>query len=735
MATTTKNAPRSGKADPCCDARRASDGAMKPFTAIWPGRSQPRGAHWDGEGVNFAVFSEHADGVELCLFDPTGRRELQRIRLVESTDQVFHCYLPEARPGLLYGYRMYGPYRPEQGLRFNPHKLLLDPYARSIAGAVRWSDALFGYSVGHKRADLSFDRRDSASAMPKSKVIEPAFTWGNDQPPDVPWHDMAIYELHVRGFTMQHPDVPPALRGTYAGLGTAPVVDYLKRLGVTTVELMPVHYFVDDRRLVQQGLRNYWGYNTIGYFAPEARYSASGKVNEFKTMVKTLHSAGLEVILDVVYNHTAEGNELGPTLCFRGMDNSAYYRLQAGDPRRYMDYTGCGNTLNMQHPRVLQLIMDSLRYWVTEMHVDGFRFDLAPALARELHEVDRLGAFFDILRQDPVLNRVKLIAEPWDLGEGGYQVGNFPPGWAEWNDKYRDTIRAYWRGDGGLIGEFARRLTGSSDLYGRSGRSPHASINFITAHDGFTLRDLVSYDAKHNEANLEDNHDGSDNNISCNCGVEGPTDDPAIASLRARQSRNLLATLLFSQGVPMLTAGDEIGRTQRGNNNAYCQDNPLSWVDWTIDDARNRLLTFVRRVVELRRLHPAFRRRHFFEGRSLHGDDAKDIAWLKPDGAEMTEQEWNNDFARSLGVYLAGNRLGESDGRGRDVTDDDFLLLFNAHDGVIPFTLPAFDGFGWIVLLDTARDEGLLPDGTYRGDNAYPVEGRSLVLLQKVSPS
>ena len=708
---------------------------MKPFTAVWPGRSLTRGATWDGEGVNFAVFSEHAERVELCVFDRTGRRELQRIPLVERTDEVFHCYLPEARPGLLYGYRMHGPYRPEQGLRFNPHKLLLDPYAQSIAGSLRWSDALFGYNVGHKRGDLSFDRRDSAGAMPKSKVIEPAFTWGDDRPPNIAWHDMVIYELHVRGFTMQHPDVPPVLRGTYAGLATAPVIDYLKRLGVTTIELMPVHYFVDDRRLVEQGLRNYWGYNTIGYFAPEARYSASGKVNEFKTMVKTLHSAGLEVILDVVYNHTAEGNELGPTLCFRGMDNSAYYRLQPGNARQYMDYTGCGNTLNMQHPRVLQLIMDSLRYWVTDMHVDGFRFDLASALARELHEVDRLGAFFDILRQDPVLNRVKLIAEPWDLGEGGYQVGNFPPGWAEWNDKYRDTMRAYWRGDGGLIGEFARRLTGSSDLYGRSGRAPHASINFVTAHDGFTLRDLVSYNQKHNEANREDNRDGSDNNLSWNCGVEGPTDDAEIRALRARQSRNLLATLLLSQGVPMITAGDEIARTQGGNNNPYCQDNALSWVDWTIDETKRRLLAFVRRVIDLRRTHPAFKRRHFFEGRPLQGtEDEKDIGWLKPDGTDMTEQEWNNGFARCLGVYLAGSRLGETDARGWEVTDDDFIVLFNAHDGVIPFALPAFDAWGWLVLFDTARDEGLSPDGTYRGDNAYPLEARSLVLLQKVSP-
>jgi len=706
---------------------------MKPITEVWPGHSYPLGAHWNGEGVNFALFSEHADAVDLCIFDAIGRREVQRIRLAERTDQVFHCYLPEARPGTLYGYRVHGAYRPQQGMRFNPHKLLLDPYARNIAGALRWSDALYGYTIGHSRGDLSLDRRDSAGAMPKSKVIDTAFTWGDDKVPDIPWNDMVIYELHVRGFTMQHPAVPPALRGTYAGLATAPVVDYLRRLGVTTVELMPVHYFVDDRRLVQRGLRNFWGYNTIGYFAPDTRYSASGKVNEFKMMVKTLHSAGLEVILDVVYNHTAEGNELGPTLCFRGLDNSAYYRVRSDDPRYYMDYTGCGNTLDMRHPRVLQLLMDSLRYWVTDMHVDGFRFDLASALARELHEVDRLGAFFDILQQDPVLNRVKLIAEPWDLGEGGYQVGNFPPGWAEWNDKYRDTMRSYWRGDGGVIGEFARRLTGSSDLYGRSGRSPYASINFVTAHDGFTLRDLVSYDTKHNEANLEDNSDGSDTNISWNCGVEGLTSDPAILALRARQSRNLLATLLLSQGVPMLVAGDEIERTQQGNNNAYCQDNPMSWVDWTLDEGRTRLLDSVRRVIDLRRRHPAFRRRHFFEGRSLHGNDVKDIVWLKSDGTEMTEQEWNQDFARSLGVYLAGNQLGETDGRGRPISDDDFILLFNAHDGPLPFTLPPFDGSGWLVLLDTAHDDGLSPDGSFQGESVYPLEARSLVLLQKVT--
>src|SRR5438876_11306220 len=662
---------------------------MTPLNAVWPGRPDPRGATWDGEGVNFALFSESAERVELCIFDDLGRRELQRIELKERTDQVWHCYLPEARPGLLYGYRVHGPYRPDEGHRFNAHKLLLDPYAVQIIGSFRWSDALYTYTVGHKRADLSLDRRDSARGMPKCKVIDPAFTWGEDRKPDVPWHEMVIYELHVRGFTMQHPDVPPPLRGTYAALATAPIIDYLKRLGITTLELMPVHAFVDDRLLVEKGLRNYWGYNSIGFFAPEARYSASGKVNEFKTMVKTLHSAGLEVILDVVYNHTAESNEMGPTLCFRGVDNRAYYRLQSDDPRHYLDFTGTGNTLNMQHPRVLQLLMDSLRYWVTEMHVDGFRFDLASALARELHEVDRLGAFFDVLRQDTVLSRVKLIAEPWDLGEGGYQVGNFPPGWAEWNDKYRDTMRAYWKGDGGLIGEFARRLTGSSDLYGRSGRLPHASINFVTAHDGFSLHDLVSYNDKHNEANLEDNRDGNNNNLSWNCGVEGPTDDPVIRGLRARQKRNFVATLLLSQGVPMLLAGDEIGRTQRGNNNAYCQDNEVSWISWTLDDEHRRLLDFVRRMVQLRRNHPIFRRRHFFQGRPLHGSDTKDIVWLQPDGTEMTTEEWDKDFARCLGVYLAGAALGETDARGNPVGDGDFVVLFNAHHEPLPFRLPA----------------------------------------------
>lgn len=604
--------------------------------AVWTGRPYPLGASWDGEGVNFALFSEHAEKVELCLFGPQGKAQIGRIELMWQTDQIFHCYLPEARPGLLYGYRVYGPYDPGQGLRFNPHKLLLDPYAKDIAGSLRWSDALFGYRVGNAREDLVIDRRDSASGMRKSRIIDASFTWSDDRPPRTPWSDTVIYEMHVRGFTMNHPELPPALRGTYAGLSTTPVIDHLRRLGVTAVELMPVHAFVDERQLVERKLVNYWGYNSIGFFAPERRYSASGYVSEFKTMVKRLHSAGIEVILDVVYNHTAEGNHLGPTLSFRGIDNSAYYRLATGDSRYYMDFTGCGNTLNMLHPRVLQLIMDSLRYWVLDMHVDGFRFDLASALARELYEVNRLGIFFDTIRQDPLLSQVKLIAEPWDLGEGGYQIGNFPVGWTEWNGRYRDAVRTYWKGEAGLIGELAYRLTGSSDLYEHSGRRPYASINFITAHDGFTLADLVAYNQKRNEANGEDNRDGTDDNRSWNCGVEGPADDPAVLALRARQRRNLIATLLLSQGVPMLLAGDEMGRTQRGNNNAYCQDE-LSWLNWHIAPEDRRFFNFVRVLLTLRKEHPAFRRTQFLQGRSVRGTRIKDVVWLTPRGTEMSD--------------------------------------------------------------------------------------------------
>jgi len=699
---------------------------------VWPGRPYPLGSTWDGEGVNFALFSEHAEKVELCLFDLSGRRETARINLPEQTDMVWHGYLPEIRPGQLYGYRAYGPYAPEQGQRFNHHKLLLDPYGKQIQGTIKWADSHFGYRVGNKQEDLSFDRRDSAAGMPKNRVIDPAFTWGSDKPPAIPWHETVIYEVHVKGFTKCHPDVPAELRGTYAGLATAPVIDYLTRLGVTSVELMPVHAFVDDRQLVERGLRNYWGYNSIGFFAPEPRYLATQTIREFKTMVKTLHSAGLEVILDVVYNHTAEGNHLGPTLSLRGIDNSAYYRLLPDNPRYYLDYTGTGNTLNMRHPRVLQLIMDSLRYWVLEMHVDGFRFDLAATLARELHEVDRLGAFLDIIHQDPILSQVKLIAEPWDLGEGGYQVGNFPVGWAEWNDRYRDTARSYWKGDGGVVGDLAYRITGSSDLYAHSGRRPYASINFITAHDGFTLQDLVSYNEKHNEANGENNQDGNNNNRSWNCGVEGATDDPNILALRAKQKRNFMATLFLSQGVPMMSQGDPIGHTQNGNNNAYCQDNEISWINWNLKQQDRDLLTFVQRMVSLRKRHPIFRRRHFFQGRPIKGAEVKDVQWLNPGGKEMSEDEWRDQGVRCLGMLLAGQGLDETDERGRKLTDENFLVLLNAHHEDVPFTLPTSrPHMRWSAWLDTSQENGLRATDTYDGGAIYPLQARSLVLFME----
>ena len=699
---------------------------------VWPGRPYPLGSTWDGEGVNFALYSEHAEKVELCLFDVSGKRETFRIRLPEQTDMVWHGYLPEVRPGQLYGYRVYGPYAPAQGHRFNHYKLLLDPYGKQVQGAIRWSDSHFGYRVGHKNEDLSFDRRDNAAGMPKNRVIDSAFTWGADTPPRISWHETLIYELHVKGFTKSHPDVPEVLRGTYAGLATAPVIEYLTRLGVTSIELMPVHSFVDDRRLVECGLRNYWGYNSIGFFAPESRYLATDSINEFKTMVKTLHSAGLEVILDVVYNHTAEGNHLGPTLSLKGIDNSSYYRLEPDNPRYYKDYTGTGNTLNMRHPRVLQLIMDSLRYWVLEMHVDGFRFDLAATLARELHEVDRLGAFLDIIHQDPVLSQVKLIAEPWDVGEGGYQVGNFPVGWAEWNDRYRDTVRAYWKGDGGVAGDLAYRITGSSDLYAHSGRRPYASINFVTAHDGFTLQDLVSYNEKHNDANGENNQDGNNNNLSWNCGVEGPTDDPNILALRAKQKRNLLATLLLSQGVPMLYQGDDIGHTQLGNNNAYCQDSSISWVNWDLQPQDRDLLAFVQRLINLRKRHPIFRRRHFFQGRPIKGANIKDVLWLNPAGHEMSEDEWRDSSIRCLGMFLSGQGLDETDERGRRLSDENFLVLLNAHHEDVEFVLPAYrPGARWTAWMDTSREGGLRPADTYDSGASYPLQARSMVVLME----
>jgi glycogen operon protein len=703
---------------------------------VWLGRPYPLGATWDGTGVNFALFSQNATKVELCLFDgPAGNREIARIRMPEQTDQVWHVYLPGIRPAQLYGYRVYGPYEPQAGHRFSPAKLLLDPYAKAIAGTIQWSDALFGYTIGHPEADLSCDERDSAAGVPKCVVVDTAFNWGNDTHPHTPWHKTLIYELHIKGFTARHPDVPKQLRGTYAGITCPEVIDHLHSLGITAVELMPMHQFVADKHLLDKGLTNYWGYNSIGFFAPEARYASSGtrgqQVTEFKTMVKALHSEGIEVILDVVYNHTGEGNHLGPTLCFRGIDNASYYRLVADNLRYYMDYTGCGNTLNMTHPRTLQLIMDSLRYWVLEMHVDGFRFDLASALARELHAVDRLGAFFDIIHQDPVLSQVKLIAEPWDLGEGGYQVGNFPVLWAEWNAEYRDTVRRFWKGDEGLVGGLAYRLTGSSDLYGWSGRRPHASINFITAHDGFTLRDLVSYNAKHNEANGEGNRDGHDHNLSWNCGVEGPTNDPAVLALRARQQRNFLATLLLSQGVPMLHAGDEIGHTQQGNNNAYCQDNEISWIDWNLDRPRQELLEFTRLLSRLFHRHAVLRRRKFFQGRQIRGSEVKDLAWFRPDGKEMTDEDWNNWHARCLGLRLAGDAIEELDARGNRIVDQTLLILLNAHYEPIPFVLPAHrPDVQWEVVVDTKEATGRRRHQLVRGRESYELEARSLTLLR-----
>jgi len=699
--------------------------------AIWPGTPYPLGASWNGEGVNFALFSENADRVELCLFDSKGRKLIHVIPLKARTDQVWHCYLPEARPGLLYGYRVYGPYDPEKGHRFNGKKLLLDPYAKDVVGPLHWNDSLFGYRVGHSLEDRVPDRRDSAQSMLKSRVIDPAFTWGDDKPLNTPWHDTIIYELHVKGFTKLNQDIAPELRGTYAGLASDPAIRYLQTLGVTAVELMPVHLFLDDRFLVNKKLRNYWGYNTIGFFAPDSRYSSSGNIKEFKTMVKRLHSAGIEVILDVVYNHSAEGNHLGPTLCFRGIDNVAYYRLESDNHRFYRDYTGCGNTLNMRHPRVLQLIMDSLRYWVLEMHVDGFRFDLASALARELHAVDRLGAFFDIIHQDPVLSQVKLIAEPWDLGEGGYQVGNFPVGWTEWNGKYRDNMRAYWKGDGGLIGELAYRITGSSDLYEHGGRRPYASINFVTCHDGFTLNDLVSYNDKHNIDNNEDNRDGENHNISWNCGEEGPTKNQHILRLRAKQKRNFLATLIFSQGVPMITAGDEINRTQGGNNNAYCQDNDISWLNWNLTKEDKNLFKFVKFIIKIRKEHPIFRRRYFFQGRDIVGTGVKDITWLTPSGKEMTPEEWQQSFARCLGVFFAGNAIDEFDDHGKKIEDDNMIMLINADHKAIPFNIPNKpERARWEVLVDTHYDSGKREGGHYYiSGGEYPLEARSLILL------
>ena len=701
-----------------------------------PGRPYPLGATWDGAGVNFALFSEHATTVELCLFDPGDPgRETHRIPIREHTDQVWHVYLPEARPEALYGYRVHGPWQPAAGHRFNPAKVLIDPYARAITGATSWSDAMFGHRVGVPDGDLIADERDNAPYLPKSVVVDPAFTWGDDRQPRTPWHDTVIYEVHVKGFTARHPDVPRDKRGTYSGLASPAAVEHLQRLGVTAVELLPVHHSVTEQALRDRGLTNYWGYNSIGFFAPDARYSSVGgrgaQVAEFKTMVKTLHQAGIEVILDVVYNHTAEGDHRGPTLSYRGIDNAAYYRLDARDRRRYIDYTGCGNTLNMMQPRTIQLIMDSLRYWVLDMHVDGFRFDLAATLARELHDVDRLSAFFDVIHQDPVISQVKLIAEPWDLGEGGYQVGNFPVGWSEWNGKYRDTVRSFWRGDGGQLSELGYRLTGSSDLYEAGGRRPYASVNFVTAHDGFTLGDLVAYEAKHNEGNGEDNRDGTDHNLSWNGGVEGPTDDAKIREIRERQVRNFLATLFLSQGIPMLCGGDEIGRSQGGNNNAYCQDNDVSWLQWSLSRPAVRLLEFTQRLIRLRRENPVFHRRTFFHGRRVLGAPSKDLSWFRPDGKELTDNDWGNGQMRCLGLRLAGDAIEEVDDRGEPIVGDTFLMLLNAHDLGIAFILPGHDArVRWEPVLDTRAWDVEDRGRAYRPGQVYDLDGRSLVVLR-----
>jgi isoamylase len=697
---------------------------------VWPGQPYPLGATWDGSGVNFALFSQNATGVELCLYsNENDAIESHKVWLRERTDQVWHCYLPDVRPGQFYGYRVHGPYEPAKGDRFNPAKLLIDPYAKALTGAIKWNDSLFAYKVGDPEEDLEPTTENDASRVPKSVVVDTAFTWEDDKPLNTPWNRTIIYECHVKGMTVRHPRVPEHLRGTYLGLSSEPMLEYFTSLGVTAVELLPVHQFVVDRHLAERGLTNYWGYNSIGYFAPDVRYAAKGlgnQVYEFKSMVKALHEAGLEVILDVVYNHTGEGNHLGPTVAFKGIDNRAYYRLLPDNPRLYMDFTGTGNSLNMQHPRTIQLIMDSLRYWVSEMHVDGFRFDLAPVLARELYEVDRLSAFFDIIHQDPTLSTVKLIAEPWDVGPGGYQVGNFPVRWAEWNGKFRDTVRHYWKGDRGNISEMASRLAGSADIYSWSDREVYASVNFVTAHDGYTLHDLVSYERKHNEANGENNQDGHNDNISRNWGHEGDTDNEDILNNRYRCMKNFLATVVFAQGVPMLSHGDEIARTQQGNNNAYAQDNEISWINWELDWRRQELLEYTKRIVAIRQAHPVLRRRHFFRGAPVDESGLKDVAWLRPDGAELAEEDWRNPDAVALGMLINGNATDEMNDRGHPVHDDTLLLLLSNSDKDVAFTLPDLAERGmWAELVNTARQELTLID-----QNCVQLLPYSLVLLR-----
>lgn len=698
-------------------------------TKINTGSPYPLGATYDGEGVNFALFSENAEAVELYLYDSSNQQEIEKFKITEKTHQVWHIYVSGIKPGQLYGYRVHGPYDPAQGHRFNPHKLLIDPYAKAISGVVQWNDALFAYNIGED--DLSLDTTDSAPFVPKSVVIDGHFDWGDDHPPRIPMHQSVIYETHVKSFTATHPEIPEEIRGTYAALAHPVTINYLRELGITAIELLPIHHFITDRHLQDKGLTNYWGYNSVGFFAPDVRYSASGthgeQVVEFKETVKALHSAGIEVILDVVYNHTGEGNEMGPTLSFRGIDNASYYRL-AEDPRYYMDFTGTGNTLNTRQPNVLRLIMDSLRYWVQEMHVDGFRFDLASALARELHDVDKLSSFFDVIHQDPVISQVKLIAEPWDIGEGGYQVGEFPAGWAEWNGKYRDCIRDYWIGADSMIAEFANRLTGSSDLYRGDNRTPSASINFITAHDGFTLHDLVSYNEKHNEANGEDNKDGESHNRSWNCGAEGPTEDSTVNNLREKQKRNMLVTLFLSQGVPMLVAGDEQGRTQQGNNNAYCQDNEISWLNWANVDVS--LLDFTKKLIHFRREHPVFCRRKWFQGLPIRGTGVEDIVWFLPDASEMDDHHWQEDYARSLAVFLNGAGIRSVDTDGKKIVDANFYLIFNAYWEDVTYTLPGENyGAGWFKILDTNNDT-IESFGNYSAGDSILVPSRSILLFQ-----
>ena len=702
--------------------------------SVLPGRPFPQGSTWDGSGTNFALYSELAERVELCLFASDDDREPEVVELRERTAFVWHGYVAGIGAGQRYGFRVHGPYDAERGLRCNPAKLLIDPYATAISGTVDWNAPIFPYVMGGEAEDAARDDADDAWGMPKSIVGNPFFDWEGDRAPKTPLSDSIIYEVHVKGFTQQHPDVPEHLRGTYSGLASPAAIKHLKTLGVTAVELLPIHEFLDDKGLIDKGLSNYWGYNTTNFFAPTSRYASSAgtasQVAEFKAMVKTLHREGIEVILDVVYNHTSEGNHMGPMLSFKGIDNPVYYRLVSGEPRFYMDYTGTGNSLNVRHPQVLKLIMDSLRYWATEMHVDGFRFDLASTLARELHDVDRLSAFFDIIHQDPILSQLKLIAEPWDVGEGGYQVGNFPVLWAEWNGKYRDTVRKFWKSDDGQLADLAYRLTGSSDLYETSGRRPSASINFIVAHDGFTLNDLVSYNEKHNEANGEDNNDGTNDNASWNLGVEGPTDDPEIAELRERQKRNFLATLFFSQGVPMLCGGDEISRTQGGNNNAYCQDDEISWYDWTLDDRKRSLFDYTAKLIAFRRAHPNLHRRKFFQDRTIRHQDAQDVIWLSADGLEMSDEQWSQGWMKSFALFLNGATIGDVDEAGMPVDDDSFLMLLNCHVETVDFKIPSLAGIQtWETAFDTRRTD--VPHGeTFAPESTTSLDRQTFVLLR-----